>query len=277
MLNNYAQYDANVTPNLQINSQPLLQTVDLSLSVGPRQLITNLNWQVNAGECWVIIGRNGSGKTTLLRNLVGLVNLSANSDAILINEQPLHAWPLLELAKIRSYLPQERNDAFSYSVIETVLGARHPYNNGHYWESADDLAVAHATLSELDVLDLAQRDVRTLSGGERQRVAIAAVLAQDAQLMLLDEPTKSLDLGHQIDAMHIFSNRCKADNRAVVMVSHDLNVAYRIATHTLLVMGDGSWQAGLASEIMAKDALSHCLGHSIDVIQHGDQCLFFAK
>lgn len=277
MLDNKTANKTQLQPNALPNVESRLQTTDLSLSVGARRLITNLSWQVNAGECWVIIGRNGAGKTTLLRNLAGLVDGSADSDEILINEQPLHAWSLAELSKIRSYLPQERNDAFSYRVIETVLGARHPYNDGHYWESIDDLAVAHAALAELDVLDLAERDVRSLSGGERQRVAIAAVLAQDTQLMILDEPTKSLDLGHQISAMHIFSHRCKTENKAILMVSHDLNVAYRIATHALLLMGDGSWQAGLASETMTKEALSHCLGHPIEIVWHGDQCLFFAS
>jgi iron complex transport system ATP-binding protein len=260
---------------MQNNHTAKLQTINLSISVGPRQLINNLNWQVNAGECWCIIGRNGVGKSTLLRSLAGLINLNVGAEEVFINEKPLNTWPLCELAKIRSYLPQERHDAFAYRVIETVLGARHPYNDGHYWESEDDLAVAYAALSELDVADLAQRDVRSLSGGERQRVAIAALLAQDAQLMLLDEPTRSLDLAHQIGSMQLFSKRCKTENKAIVMVSHDLNLLHQIATHVLLLMGDGTWQAGRASEILTESALiSHCLGYPIEIVRHGDQCIF---
>jgi iron complex transport system ATP-binding protein len=257
------------------NNQAMLQTMNLSISVGPRQLITNLNWQVNAGEFWCIIGRNGVGKSTLLRSLAGLINLNIGAEEVLINAKPLNTWSLSDLAKIRSYLPQEHHDAFAYRVIETVLGARHPYSDGHYWESADDLAVAYAALSELDVVDLAQRDVRSLSGGERQRVAIAALLAQDTQLMLLDEPTKSLDLAHQISSMQLFSNRCKTENKAILMVSHDLNLVHHIATHALLLMGDGTWHAGSASEILTESALiSHCLGYPIELIWHGDQCIF---
>lgn len=255
--------------------QTKLTTVNLSLSVGSRQLITNLNWQVNAGEFWCIIGRNGVGKTTLLRSLAGLACAHAGAEDILINDKPLNKWPLFDLAKVRSYLPQDHYDAFAYRVIETVLGARHPYSDGRYWESEDDLAVAYAALSELDVADLAQRDVRTLSGGERQRVAIAALLAQDAQLMLLDEPTKSLDLAHQIGAMQLFANRCKAEYKTIVMVSHDLNLVHQIATHALLLMGDGTWQAGLASDILTESALiSHCLGYPIEIVRHGDQCIY---
>ncbi|PRC91523.1 ABC transporter ATP-binding protein [Solimicrobium silvestre] len=251
-----------------------LQTKNLTLSVGKRSLVANLNWQVNAGECWCIIGRNGAGKTTLLRCLAGLFDVAANAGEVLINDRSLAKWPLTELAKVRSYLPQGRNDAFAYRVIESVLGARHPYHDGHYWESDQDLAAAYAALTELDVADLAERDVRSLSGGERQRVAIASLLAQDAQLMLLDEPTNALDLAHQISVMQTFSQRCKNQQKALLMVSHDLNLAYSIATHALLLMGDGSWQAGTVLEIMTEANLSQCLGHPIEMIWHGKQRLF---
>lgn len=275
MLNNLNEFPTNFSNQLQPNLPPKLQILNLSLSVGQRQLIFNLNWQVNAGECWCIIGRNGVGKTTLLRSMAGLTNLDAGAEEILIDNRSLATWSLSELAKIRSYLPQERIDAFAWRVIETVLGARHPYHNGRYWESAEDLAAAHSALAELDVLDLVERDVRSLSGGERQRVAIAAVLAQDAQIMLLDEPTRSLDLAHQISAMQLFSNRARSENKAVVMVSHELNLAYSIATHVLLLMGDGTWKTGPASEIMTQPALmSHCLGHPVEIIWHDKQCIF---
>jgi iron complex transport system ATP-binding protein len=259
----------NLEPDL-----PQLRTINLSISVGARQLISNLNWQVNAGECWCIIGRNGAGKTTLLRNLAGLLEVEDYSSEIIINTRPLQAWSLTELAKIRSYLPQGRNDVFAYRVIENVLGARHPHTDGRFWDSEEDLAVAYAALTELDVADLAERDVRSLSGGERQRVAIAALLAQDAQLMLLDEPTNALDLTHQINTLQLFSKQCKTQGKAVIMVSHDLNLAYRVATHALLLMNDGSWHAGLASDTMTQQALSRCLGYPIETIWHGEQCVF---
>lgn len=249
-----------------------LTTKNVSIAIGTRQLVTNLIWQVKAGECWCVIGRNGAGKTTLLRSLAGLI--CVKSGQILMNDQLLNKWSLTELAKMRSYLPQGPNDVFAYRVIETVLGARHPYSDGHYWDSDVDVALAYAALAELDVADLAERDVRSLSGGERQRVAIAALLAQDAQLMLLDEPINALDLKHQISVMRLFSACRTVKNKAIVMVSHDLNLAYRIATHALLLMGDGSWQAGSVADTMTPAALSQCLGHPIEQIRHGDQQLF---
>jgi len=206
-----------------------LHTDKLTLRAGTRLLISELNWQVLEGQYWCIIGRNGAGKTTLLRCLSGL--LPIQDGQIILDGRELDQWPLAELARKRSYLPQGRNDAFAYRVIDTVLGARHPYHDGNYWESEGDVQVAHAVLEELDVAELAGRDVRSLSGGERQRVAIAAQLAQDAHCLMLDEPTSALDLSHQISVMELLLQRCSRQKKTVLMVSHDLNLACRYATH----------------------------------------------
>lgn len=254
-----------------------LQTDRLTLSVGSRVLVQDLNWMVNAGECWCVIGRNGAGKTTLLRSLAGLLKLPKGAGEIGINARALEYWPLAELAKLRAYLPQGRNDAFAYRAIETVLAARHPYHDGNYWESEQDLQSAHAALTELDVADLAQRDVRSLSGGERQRVALAALLAQDAQCMLLDEPTNALDLSHQISVMELIAQCHRSHHKTVIMVSHDLNLVFRYATHALLLMPGGSWRAGSVQETMTQELLSQCLACPIETLWHGKQCLFVPR
>ncbi len=252
-----------------------METRYLSLKAGQRLLIDKLSWQVKAGECWCIIGRNGAGKSTLLRTLAGL--READGGQIFLHDKPLPAWPLLALARERAFLPQSRVDAFAYTAIDTVLSSRHPYQGTQYWESNSDLEIAMQALRDLDVEELAQRDVRSLSGGERQRVAIAALLAQDAQLMLLDEPANALDLAHQVSVMQLFSTLCREQNKSVVMVSHDLNLAYRIATHALLLMGDGSWVAGPADNILNADQLSLCLGHPIERFTHHGQTLFLPR
>lgn len=250
----------------------LLKTQHLRLSAGQRVLTRSLNWQVQAGECWCVIGRNGAGKSTLLKTLAGLRDIEAGQ--IDFADQALRVWDLFELAKYRAYLPQARVDAFAYRALETVLSARHPYQDSHFWESSDDLDIALSAMRLLDVEDLAQRDVRSLSGGERQRVAIAALLAQDASLMLLDEPATALDLAHQVSVMHILAEQCHAKGKAVVMVSHDINLAYQIATHALLMMPDGECILGPKQEVMTAAALSDCLGHPIERFEHGQQTLF---
>jgi iron complex transport system ATP-binding protein len=249
-----------------------IQVTDLTVSVARQVLISNLNWQINAGDCWCIIGRNGAGKSTLMRTLAGL--LPVVHGTVAINGRSLPSWPLMDLARLRAYLPQGRNDAFGYRAIDTVLAARHPYHDGGYWESEQDIDLAHAALAELDVDHLAHRDVRSLSGGERQRVALAALIVQYAQCILLDEPTTALDLPHQVNVMELIARRCKSHHNAVIMVSHDLNLAFRYATHALLLMPDGAWQAGPVRETMTRDSLSKCLEHPIDAVWHGEQCLF---
>jgi len=251
----------------------MIATRRLDLNIGRRPLLRQLDWQARPGECWSIIGRNGAGKSTLLRTLAGL--RSPDAGVITIGTRPLTGCPPAELARLRAFLPQSRHDAFSYSVIETVLSARHPYHANRYWEASDDHRIAMAALATLDVADFAARDVRTLSGGERQRVAIAALLAQDAPLLLLDEPANALDLAHQVSVTNLLARLCREQGKTVVAIGHDLNLAYAVSTHVLLLMGDGRWHAGPAEQVMQADLLGDYLGHPIGVFPHAGRRFFF--
>jgi iron complex transport system ATP-binding protein len=253
----------------------MIETNQLLLRAGGRTLVEGLSWAARAGECWCVIGPNGAGKSTLLRTLAGL--READGGAVVLDGRALPAWPLPALARERAYLAQSRGDAFAYRVIETVLMARHPYHADRYWEGSDDHMAAQAALRALDVLGLAQRDVRTLSGGERQRVAIAALLAQDTPLLLLDEPANALDLAHQVAVMDLLARLCREQGKTVVMVGHDLNLAYASATHALLLMGEGAWRAGPVAEVMQPALLSQCLGHPIAAIAHGTRTIFIPE
>jgi iron complex transport system ATP-binding protein len=250
----------------------MISTHHLSLGVGQRQLVTDLSWQVGEGECWSIIGRNGAGKSTLMRTLAGL--RAPQAGHVSLSGKPLPEWPLDALARQRAFLAQSRSDAFSYSVIETVLSARHPYHGNRYWEDSDDHAIAVKALTAMEVADLAERDVRTLSGGERQRVAIAAMLAQDTPLLLLDEPANALDLAHQVSVMNILARLCRQQGKTAVMIGHDLTLAHSVSTHALLLKGDGRWLAGPREEVMQAEILSDYLGHPIEVLRHGQRNIF---
>ncbi|MRX11697.1 ATP-binding cassette domain-containing protein [Pseudoduganella sp. FT25W] len=253
----------------------MIATHHLSLKAGQRQLVTNLDWQVHEGECWSIIGRNGAGKSTLMRALAGL--RAPEAGHVTLGGRTLSEWPLAELARQRAFLAQSRSDAFSYSVIETVLSARHPYHDNRYWEDSDDHAIAIKSLEAMEVADLASRDVRTLSGGERQRVAIAAMLTQDTPLLLLDEPANALDLAHQVSVMSILARLCREQGKTAVMIGHDLTLAHSVSTHALLLKGDGRWLAGAKEDVMRPELLGDYLGHPIDVIQHGKRSIFIPK
>jgi iron complex transport system ATP-binding protein len=250
----------------------MIATHELTLLVDGRTLVRDLDWTIQAGECWSIIGRNGAGKSTLLRTLAGLRD--ADRGAVRLDGRLLPDWPLEALARERSYLAQSRTDAFAYSAIDTVLSARHPYHANRYWEGSDDHQAALRSLAAMEVEHLAARDVRTLSGGERQRVAIAALLAQDTPLLLLDEPANALDLAHQVGVMGLLARLCRRERKTVVMVGHDLNLAHSISTHALLLRGDGGWLAGPVAQVMQPALLGDYLGHPIEMIEHGGRRIF---
>ena len=250
----------------------MISTQRLTLKAGARLLVRELDWQVAPGQCWSIIGRNGAGKSTLLKTLAGLRDNQGGS--VSLGGRRLAEWPLLELARQRAFLAQSRSDAFAYTAIETVLAARHPYHANCYWEHSDDHQLAHAALGAMEVADLAERDVRSLSGGERQRVAIAALLAQDTPLLLLDEPANALDLAHQVSTMALLTRLCREQDKTVIMIGHDLNLAHRASTHALLLMGDGGWLAGPVAEVMQAEVLGRYLGQPIEVIEHGARRIF---
>ena len=253
----------------------MITTSQLTLLAGPRTLVKDLTWVVGAGECWSIIGRNGAGKSTLIRALAGL--RAPDSGTVTLNGRPLAAWPLAELARARAFLAQSRSDAFGYSALDTVLAARHPYGAQRYWEGDADLDAARTALGAMEVGHLAQRDVRTLSGGERQRVAIAAMLAQDTPLLLLDEPANALDLAHQSSVTRLLVKLCREQGKTIIAIGHDLNLAHQASTHALLLMGDGEWLAGPAGQVMSAPLLSRYLDHPIEVLQHGARRIFISS
>jgi iron complex transport system ATP-binding protein len=124
---------------------------------------------------------------------------------------------------------------------------------------------------------LAARDVRTLSGGERQRVAIAALLAQDTPLLLLDEPANALDLAHQVQTMGLLARLCREQDKTVVMIVHDLNLAWGVSTHALLLDGAGGWHAGPVRDAMQAARLGEYLGHPIEVVEHAGRRIFIPQ
>ena len=252
----------------------MIDTTSLTLRAGDRTLVDALTWRAWPGQLWCVIGRNGAGKSTLLRTLAGI--RAPDGGSVSIGGCPVLGRDPAELARERSFLAQSRSDAFAYRVIETVLMARHPYHADRYWEGSDDHLAAEQALAALDVLHLARRDVRTLSGGERQRVAIAALLAQDTPLMLLDEPANALDLAHQVSVMRLLSRVCREQRKTVIMIGHDLNLAHSVASDALLLMGDGSWLAGSVAEVMQPPILGRCLGHPIEMLRHGERTVFIA-
>ncbi len=253
----------------------MIATSQLTLKAGQRVLLDSLAWQARAGENWCVIGANGAGKSTLLRTLAGV--READGGEVTLDGRAVRDWHLGQLARARAWLPQARGDAFAYSVIDTVLAARHPYQGGRYWEGREDVDAAMHALALLDAAQLAERDVRSLSGGERQRVALAALLAQDTPLLLLDEPTNALDLAHAVAATELLARLCREQGKLAVQAVHDLNQAFAGCTHALLLMPGGAWHAGEVAEVMRPELLGACLGHPVAAIAHGARTIFIPE
>lgn len=253
-------------------SPPLLEVCELSLKIGRRALIRNLSMKVNVGEVWCILGANGVGKTMFLNTLVGLRKRDGGSIHFL--GRRLEQWPTPEAAHVRAFLPQTVYDAFSALVLEIVLMGRHPHLSRWAWENAADRDIAMAALHAVGIADLAQRDITTLSGGERQRAAIATLLAQDAPLMLLDEPVAHLDLHHQIMILQHLATMARTEDKAIVFSIHDLNLAFRFATHAILFRENGELDQGPISEVMNDSALSYAFRHPVAQMKIGQRTVF---
>jgi len=254
-----------------MDNAPLLSCRGLALAVAGRSLVAGLDLDVRAGECWAIVGPNGAGKTTLVATLAGLRHPAAGH--IAYDGTPLAELGPRERALRRGYLPQDTVDFFPATVLETALIGRHPHLSRWRWESADDVGRAEASLVAFGLGGLEARDARTLSGGERRRLALAALVAQDPRLMLLDEPSSHLDLGAQVAALDVVVALAKRGGRAVVMVLHDLHLALRYADHAIALSG-GCARTGTAAEVLTAATLSELMGHRLVAVGEGAAATF---
>jgi iron complex transport system ATP-binding protein len=186
-----------------------------------------------AGECWAIVGPNGAGKSTLLRLMAGLANPDCG-DARLVGESLRHLSARRRARQI-AYVPQRLPSDIDLSVREIVLMGRFPHRSLDLFESPEDFHIADRVMETTATLAFADRPLPTLSGGEAQRVHIAAALAQEPRVLLLDEPTASLDLQYQLAIFRILQERASLDGLAVVVVTHDVNLAARFCSHVLLL------------------------------------------
>ncbi|WP_027795637.1 ABC transporter ATP-binding protein [Paraburkholderia acidipaludis] len=246
---------------------PLVAAHALTLRAGARTLVESLTQDFRAGELWCIAGANGAGKTTLIGALAGLYAGAAGH--VEVEGRALAAWPAAQLARRRALMPQDTRDAFSASVLDIVLLNRYPHLAGWGWERDEDRAAAQAALAMLGLESLAARDVLSLSGGERQRVGLAAVLCQEAPLLLLDEPLAHLDLHHQIACLDALALWVSTAPRAIIFSCHDLNLARRYATHALLLDGRGGFHAGPVRDVLTPERASAAFGHPLVLIRDG--------
>ncbi|MYW64566.1 heme ABC transporter ATP-binding protein [Streptomyces sp. SID8379] len=235
----------------------------LHVELGGRPVLSGVDLTVRAGEVLALVGPNGAGKSTLLAALAA--DLAPTSGELTICGRPATDWPAAELALRRALLPQAATLSFPFPVADVVRMGRAPWA-GTPHEDDDDAAIA-AALAATDTTAFTDRPFSALSGGERARVALARVLAQSAQLLLLDEPTAALDLRHQELVLRVCRERAAAGD-AVVVVLHDLGLAAAHADRTAILHAGSVTAAGPPEEVFEADLLSEVYQHPLEVLPH---------
>lgn len=241
----------------------LLQAQDLTVGYGERIVLRQLQLEIPPGQVTAIVGANASGKSTLLHALARLRR--PQSGQVLLDGADICRTPTVEVARIVGLLPQSPTAPDGLSVRDLVSRGRYPRQGWiRRWSSADEQAVVRA-LELTGTADLADRPVDQLSGGQRQRVWIALSLAQETDLLLLDEPTTFLDMAHQIDVLELL-RELNAGGVTIVMVLHELNQAARYADHLVAVKDGVIVAQGDPATVMTEELVHDVFGMAAHVM-----------
>ena len=242
-----------------------LKAQGVTLTYGAEPIVDNLDVVVPDGKITVIVGPNACGKSTLLRALARL--LKPKSGSVLLDGEEIMKLPTREVARRLGLLPQAPISPQGIFVSDLVSRGRTPHQSAlQQWSDADEVAVLDA-LEATETLDLADRRVDELSGGQRQRVWIAVALAQQTELLLLDEPTTFLDLPHQIDILNLLRRLNRREGRTIVVVLHDLNLACRYADHIIAMRSGKIVAEGLPSEVVTPEIMRAVFDLDCQVIE----------
>ena len=238
--------------------KPSINVKNLSHSFGETLVLKNISFRVPQRDFFIIIGPNGSGKTTLMKVISGI--LKPQNGELKILNRPIDQYHRKALAKTIAFVPQMTFADFPFTVTEIVLMGRSPYLGVLGLEQENDLEVANQAIAFTDLGNLAHRKLDQLSGGEQQRVFIARAICQEPDIILLDEPTASLDLAYQVRIMDLMEKLKTEKGITVVMVSHDVNLAAMYADHLMLLHKGQVVCQGLPDEVLTYKTLEETYG-----------------
>jgi len=241
-----------------MSAQHLLTAEALVSGYGGRKIVDGIDLELPAGRITVIVGANACGKSTLLKTLSRLI--TPTSGAVVLDGKQISEVPTKQLARTLGLLPQQPIAPEGIAVADLVGRGRHPHQKMfRSWTTEDDRAVVEA-LEATGIADLADRSVDELSGGQRQKVWIAMALAQQTDILLLDEPTTFLDIAHQVEVLDLLTDLNRRQGTTIVIVLHDLHLAIRYAD-TLVAVKDGKVHAmGAPSEVVTSTLIEEVFG-----------------
>jgi iron complex transport system ATP-binding protein len=235
----------------------------VSVELGGCPVVDGVDASVAGGEWLALIGPNGAGKTTLLRAIAGLLPFAGEIE---LAGRPSESLSRSERSRLIAVVPQEPAVPAWMTVGEYVLLGRTPHLGPLAKEGVTDREAAAAALARLELLDLAERRLGTLSGGEKQRAVVARALAQEAPIVLLDEPTAALDIGHQQQALELLDALRGESELTLVAAMHDLTLAAQYADRMLLLDGGRVAVEGAPQDVLTEEAIGRHYGASIDVV-----------
>lgn len=248
-----------------VSGMSAISTETLSLGYGETVIIDELDVAIPKGEITVLIGSNGCGKSTLLRSLARLMKPRGGS--VLLEGKAIAKLPTKEVARELAILPQSPSAPEGLTVHQLVKQGRYPYQSWlKQWSKEDEDAVAKA-LKATKLEEMADRPVDSLSGGQRQRAWIAMTLAQDTDIILLDEPTTYLDMTHQIEILDLLFELNEKEKRTIVMVLHDLNLACRYAHYLVAIKDKQIYAEGRPEEVITCDLVQQVFAMNCQVTQ----------
>jgi iron complex transport system ATP-binding protein len=234
----------------------MLKVTGLYFNYNGAQVLEGIGANVAKGRVLSIVGPNGAGKSTLLKCIAQILKPAAGT--VVIDGGDTAGMPRRELAKHLGYVPQGMPAGFPATVFETVLAGRRPYIA---WRpSRDDLERTAKTIDEMNLVDLAMRDMDQISGGQAQKVLLARALAQDTRYLLLDEPTSNLDLRHQLEMLELIITLAKRKDMGVLMAMHDLNLSARFSDTILMLHQGRIFCSGTASDVMTPENIREVYG-----------------
>ncbi len=242
---------------------PLLEARDVAFGYGGRFRLTGVTFELAAGEVLGVIGPNGSGKTTLVR-LLSKVREPERGEVRLAGT-PLARLSRRAVARQVAVVPQELAPAFPLTVEELCLMGRRPHAEGRFFDAPEDVARAREAMDLAGILELADQPLDTLSGGERQRAVLARAFAQEPRLLLLDEPTSHLDLRHQREIVGLLRRLNRDRGTAIVLVSHDLNLAGELADRLMLLTAGRVAKLGTPAEVLDEATVEAAYGCPVRV------------
>jgi iron complex transport system ATP-binding protein len=242
------------------------ERVSFAYRAGAPLVVDQVSLAVAPGDMVGVLGPNGSGKTTLLKMLSG--TLTPTAGTIQFDRRPLADWKRRELARRIALVPQETLAPFDFTVLDIVLMGRFPHLGAFALEGPADLAIAREALASTGTSAFEDRPFATLSGGEKQRVVIAGALAQSPELLLLDEPSASLDLGHQFDVQQLLTALNRDRGVTMVLSTHDLNLAAALCRQLILLRGGRVIAQGPTEDVLTPATVRALYGVDADVQRH---------